>query len=253
MRGLVICALWIAGCGESHTGDDAGMDAGRERFDAGVEEDAGRDAGRDAGDDAGDDAGPFDAGMVTCMPESCAASVCGRSFCGAPCGECPIGWYCAAGSCRDPSVTPAPGDFCVDAFGENVVEGGRSFRECPVDPSMLQSCQCSGGGPSAWIACGDCQRVVLAGARGDRCASADQCGGVPCHPTLRLCGERCDRGLGVVCPAGTACGIPGDIAGACLPTCTACDTGCSEDAICRRGDGDTLVCAPSGYGWASNC
>lgn len=258
--GILLAWVLVVGCGGSSRDpaeDAGGLDAGRP-VDAGRDVDAGR--GVDAGGvpDAGrtPDTGvadtgivPTDAGTPTCDVSSCEMRVCGRSFCGASCGECAAGSYCMDGACR--AGTP-PGSFCVDAFAEYVPEGSRSFRTCPVDDSLLQSCLCTGGGADAWTACGDCQSVILAGARGDRCATDAQCGGLACHPTVHLCGERCDRGAGTVCPAGTRCGYPGDIAGVCLSTCETCGSACSDSQTCRASD-EGGVCAPSGYGWARSC
>lgn len=249
---------FAAGCGSSHDGttdafvpdvdagarDAAASDAGAPDggIDARVPEDA---ASPDGGSDAG--AIAVDAGVTCTAAASCGARSCGRSACGASCGECDMGFECdREGTC---TTTPV-GTSCVDAFGETVAYGAQGFRVCPTDPEQMQRCYCSAG---EWSACDPCMLVVLDGQRGDRCATDSHCAdAVPCHPSLRLCGERCDRGLGTECPAGTICGIPGDVAGACLPECETCGTGCDDTSTCRRGESGN-VCAPSGYAWAPSC
>ncbi len=180
---------------------------------------------------------------------TCAA---GASFCDGNCGYCPDGFYCSRGFCQDVAVPP-PGEFCVDAFGENVIEGRRSVRVCPDDPALLQTCQCSGGGRDAWIGCGACRDVRLEGSRGARCATASQCADpLPCDSFTHLCGESCERDEPTRCPTGTACWIPVDVEGVCLATCGACGTPCDESTTCRGPS--ELVCAPIGYPfWTPGC
>lgn len=229
--------------------------------DSGLDEDAGVDA-RDAGVTVIRDGGftlrdgglaTRDAGAV-CDPSTCGARTCGRNECGASCGECEVGFYCGrTGTCVDAVMTPPPGTMCIDAFGQQVVEGASSYRYCPTDRALLQRCICGGGGIADWVSCGRCSEVVLEGERGDRCATASQCSDpVPCHPTLRFCGERCDRGTPGRCPTGTVCGIPGDIAGVCLPECATCGASCGDGKTCRQAE-TANVCAPSGYVWPRMC
>lgn len=194
-----------------------------------------------------------DAG-VACDPSTCGTRTCGRNECGASCGECEVGFYCGrSGTCVDSEANPPPGTMCIDAFGLQVVEGASSYRYCPINRALLQRCTCGGGGISDWVSCGRCSEVVLEGERGDRCATDSQCSDpVPCHPTLRFCGERCDRGTPGGCPTGTACGRPGDTAGVCLPECATCGATCDDGKTCRQAE-SANVCVPSGYVWPPMC
>lgn len=250
---LALAACAALGCSSSHATD---TDAFVARADGAIDATAPIDAtdpsdgaSIDTGADATADAAPveLDAG-VTCDPASCGAQVCGRSDCGAACGECAAGMFChREGVCRD---TPAPGTGCTDAFGEMVAYGASGWRVCDTDPDLLQRCSCSAGD---WSACGGCTDVRLAGARGARCATDAQCaGGVPCEPYLHLCGESCSAGAPSPCVPGTACGIPGDVSGACLPTCPTCGASCGDGLTCRAADGED-VCLPTSYGWARSC
>lgn len=260
---LALVATLATGCSASHTPvDDAGapeLDA-RDRSDAGpvMTRDSGSDGGIDGGLEVASDGG-LDGGIDGGIDRpdagrcNCGEDVCGWSqFCDGFCGFCPDGFYCARGFCQDVAVPP-PGELCVDAFGENVIEGRRSVRVCPDDPALLQTCQCSGGGRDAWIGCGPCRDVQLDGARGARCATASQCADpLPCDSFTHICGETCERDEPARCPAGTACWIPIDVEGVCLATCGVCGTSCDDATTCR-GVG-ALVCAPIGYPfWTPGC
>jgi hypothetical protein len=163
--------------------------------------------------------------------------------------RCAEGEVCfAGGSCM---AGIGPGAACLDAFGDAVWEGDRGVRVCSTDPALVEQCTCGGGGATAWLACEPCVRSCEPpGAPGLPCTRDADCGpSLACHPTLNVCGVRCDRGLGVVCPGGATCTIPGDIAGVCLPTCTCGSTECGlgwtcapseiggADATCQPGDG----------------
>jgi hypothetical protein len=237
---LLFFGTCAAACGESHVGlPDAFVGVDAIATDAPSEPDAPA-PGIDSG------AGDRDSG-VTCTRDSCGGRTCGRSDCGAACGECESGMSCDRfGACTGTPV----GTPCVDAFGEVVAYGATGLAVCETDPALLARCTCSAGD---WSACGPCMDVRLDGARGDRCATDAQCAdGVPCHPSIHLCGESCNAGAPDTCPAGTRCGIPGDVAGACLPECTACGASCGASRTCRPTGGGN-VCVPSGYGWAAPC
>lgn len=267
----VLMILALAACSASHgsdcdafvldaspvdaaVGDASRIDATHAGHDADPAFEAGVDSASTDASTTEDAAVESDASVTCTAAASCGARSCGRNDCGASCGECSAGFYCnGSGTCADRAVTPPPGAECFDAFGTGVVEGSRGFRVCADDPERLQRCICGGGGASAWVACDPCTDVRLEGARGERCATDAQCADpVPCHPTLHLCGERCDRGVPAACPPGTGCGIPGDIAGACLPSCDSCGAGCDDSSTCRRAASGN-VCVPSGYGWATGC
>ncbi|MBI5516008.1 MAG: hypothetical protein HY909_19655 [Deltaproteobacteria bacterium] len=85
--------------------------------------------------------------------------------------------------------------------------------------------------------------------RGAPCTRDSECAVGVCHPFLRRCGERCDRGLAATCPAGTTCVIPGDSAGVCMATCTPCAaSACPVGYRCagsRLGEpGSPTACVP---------
>lgn len=258
-RALLLVALVMSfGCGDDDstpfdsgpldTGVDASSDASTDTsIDVAVDSEPAPDVGVDAPTDAPVDAA-LDAGPI-CGADSCGDLTCGRSACGYPCGECAEGSHCTiAGTCSD--IAP-PGELCLDAWGAGVVEGGMGYRSCDSDDGSVQLCTCSGGGPDAWFGCGDCERLVIAGPRGARCLSDDQCeGALPCHPSIRLCGETCDRGTpDDACPLGTLCGIPGDVAGVCLSECATCGGDeCDDGFECAPGE-DGNVCVPAAYPW----
>ncbi len=265
MRLVCLLILSLAACGDDSSpmdagpdsavdgggGTDSGLDADRPDadrsdtgVDAGLNDGGSEDTGAvDAPTDAGGDAGPI------CEADSCAAAVCGRSDCGYPCGVCPDGRFCALdGGCAEGAP---PGELCIDTWGEGVVEGASGYRTCDDDPAMVQRCMCSGGGPDAWFGCGDCESLAVAAPRGSRCADDAHCAGaLPCHPSIRLCGERCDRGIPDPCPEDTRCGIPGDVAGVCLTQCLVCGgvDACDPGFECVPAEGGT-ACVPNGYGW----
>src|SRR5687767_12271500 len=89
------------------------------------------------------DARPVDAAPQMCLPgcgaSSCDAQTCGRSACGFDCGDCR----------PTPVATP-----CIDHYGQLLEEGQRGLRSCPGELDRFQVCTCTGGGPSAWTACG---------------------------------------------------------------------------------------------------
>lgn len=261
MRLACLLLVTLCACGDDSSNDagtDSGNDGGVATTDADRDADgvvdSGLDATADVGTDASGDAGPdasLDTGPDTgpaCESDSCGDATCGRSSCGYPCGECPDGSHCTIGNtCSD--LAP-PGELCIDAWGEGVVEGGSGYRVCETDDTLVQLCMCSGGGPDAWFGCGDCESLVVAGPRGSRCRSDDQCeGALPCHPSIRLCGESCDRGIPDPCPSGTRCGIPGDVAGVCLTECLLCGGDeCGSGFKCAPGE-PAPVCVPAGYAW----
>ena len=237
------------------------IDGGVVGVDSGAMADAGNgnpDAATDAGDDArvigpdAGDGGPADGGDAGpgCTSASCGSTVCGRSDCGFPCGSCDTGESCWQGSNQCTVNSSVPGTPCVDAFGENAVEGDMAWRAC--DANTIQRCTCSGGGPDAFFGCGPCVDIRLAEdpLRGVRCLNDDDCGSLPCNQGF--CGESCSA-ASPQCPvAGTVCFIPGDMAGACIESCSTCGAECDSSRRCRLGGAGELACVLKGFSAAGD-
>jgi hypothetical protein len=228
---------------DATTSDAGGADGDAAGIDAGAGDDAGLPSG-DGGPVA--DAGtPSDAGAACatlCGPASCGTRTCGRSDCGYPCGECFHDEHCFAGGTCMPGT--GPGEPCLDAFGGRVWEGDEGFRVCPTDPALLQPATCSGAGADAWFSGEPCVERCIEALPGARCIDSRDCGGGTCDEYFGRCAEHCEA-PDPTCAAGTACYVPGDIAGMCLTECAVCDgAGCPEGQVCRLAFVDAFVCVP---------
>lgn len=239
-------------CGATHVRDDAGGSDAPTGMDTGTV-DAGEDAATadapgtdtpspDGGRDAGSvDAAGLDGGTCACGPESCGTRVCGRSDCGYPCGTCGSSEYCAPGGRCAPGGPPGP--TCTDAFSwpgwGRVHYGDRGLRRCPTDPTMVELCTCSTGGPDSWMDCtGDCFTPCFGGVScgATTCSPVEYCQvcGVTGAPTTFTCRSR---------SATPGCGVAGlDLYAMCDEDS---DCGPLDRCVAVRGDYVRLGCEPA--------